>query len=322
LLPRTVLAWLVAVPWAAWAAARLLGLERGYPLVPLMAFAPYGIAAAVAAAVLALALRRRLPAVVALAAALALGAGVAPRVHADPGPDAAGPGGAPLRVLTVNARIGQLPAGALVDLVRRERPDVLSLQELTPGLDRRLRAAGLQALLPSAVTVPRPGAGGMGLYARAPLTELRAPATHNPAPAARLARAGGPPVEVYAVHPSAPLDRVRVARWVEDLAALPPATPNGPVRVLAGDFNATLDHAALRRVLATGYEDAADEAGAGLRTTWRSFAMRLLPGVAIDHVIADARCGVRAVKVLPLPGSDHRAVLAELVLPRGRATGP
>jgi hypothetical protein len=34
-------------------------------------------------------------------------------------------------------------------------------------------------------------------------------------------------------------------------------------------------------------------------------------------VLADERCGVRDLEVIDLPGSDHRAVLAELVLPRG-----
>jgi endonuclease/exonuclease/phosphatase (EEP) superfamily protein YafD len=43
---------------------------------------------------------------------------------------------------------------------------------------------------------------------------------------------------------------------------------------------------------------------------------RTLP-VTIDHVLADERCGVRELEVIPLPGGDHRAVLAELVLPRG-----
>ena len=50
---------------------------------------------------------------------------------------------------------------------------------------------------------------------------------------------------------------VRCGRWRGDLRALPPATPDGPLRILAGDFNATLDHAELRRLLDTGYEDAA-----------------------------------------------------------------
>jgi hypothetical protein len=33
-------------------------------------------------------------------------------------------------------------------------------------------------------------------------------------------------------------------------------------------------------------------------------------------VLADRRCGVRAFSVHPIPGTDHRAVLADLVLPR------
>ena len=106
-----------------------------------------------------------------------------------------------------------------------------------------------------------------------------------------------------------------VGIWDADLHALPPADSHGPLRILAGDFNATLDHADLRRVLAGGYEDAASVVGAGLRPTWPTGRL-VPPTVAIDHVLADERAGVRAVSVHGLPGTDHRAVLAELVLPR------
>jgi len=43
----------------------------------------------------------------------------------------------------------------------------------------------------------------------------------------------------------------------------------------------------------------------------------VFPRVTIDHVLADRRVGVRRVDVRPLPGGDHRAVFAELVLPPG-----
>ena len=86
------------------------------------------------------------------------------------------------------------------------------------------------------------------------------------------------------------------------------------LRILAGDFNATLDHAELRRLIATGYVDAASIVGEGLRPSWP--VGRLLPPVTIDHVLADRRCGVRGVEVHTLPGSDHRAVIAELQIPR------
>jgi hypothetical protein len=34
-------------------------------------------------------------------------------------------------------------------------------------------------------------------------------------------------------------------------------------------------------------------------------------------VLADKRCGVREVTIHTIPGTDHRAVFAELVLPQG-----
>jgi endonuclease/exonuclease/phosphatase (EEP) superfamily protein YafD len=218
-------------------------------------------------------------------------------------------------VLTANTSYGRVPAAALVRLVRAERVDVLSVQELTPALDRALAAAGLAQLLPSRVARPRKGAGGAGLYARLPLRVVASPPTLFAAPAAVLQVPGAPPLEVTAVHPLAPQRPGSVGQWRRDLRSLPPAATPGPLRILAGDFNATLDHAELRRLIATGYEDAAEEAGAGLKATWPSSGS--LPGVVIDHVLADVRCGVRSVRVLPLPRSDHRAVLAELVLPRG-----
>jgi endonuclease/exonuclease/phosphatase (EEP) superfamily protein YafD len=126
---------------------------------------------------------------------------------------------------------------------------------------------------------------------------------------------GAPPVEVAAVHPPPPIRRT-MRFWRDDLRAMPPATPEGSLRILAGDFNATLDHAELRRLLDTGYADAADEVGAGLKGTWPR-GRRFPPPVAIDHVLADTRIGVRRFEVHAITGTDHRAVLADLVLPRG-----
>jgi endonuclease/exonuclease/phosphatase (EEP) superfamily protein YafD len=310
------LAWLVVLPWAAWAIARLFGLERGYPLVALMAFAPYAAVAALVAAAVAGGLRRWVPAAVALLAFGVLALGVLARVRADAAPDEGASAGPHLRVLTANAHIGETPAADLVALVRSQRVDVLAVQELTPEFDRALAQAGLGRVLPHRVAMPLPNAHGVGLFARRPLAPLRGPAhLYNPVPAGILNVPGAPPVEVYAVHPAAPFDAEQTAAWKRDLRGLPPASSPGALRILAGDFNATLDHAELRRLLGTGYEDAAEEAGAGLKPTW-PFNRRRLPPVTLDHVLADVRCGVAAVETFPLARSDHKAVLAELVLPR------
>jgi endonuclease/exonuclease/phosphatase (EEP) superfamily protein YafD len=308
---RAIVAWLLVAPFAAMAVVRLAGLERGWPLVQLVAYTPLFAAGAVVAALAAAILRAKVAALAAAAVAGALGAAVAPRALGG-GSDAEGP---TLRVLTANLGHSPRAAPGLMAVVRRRRPDVVSLQELTPGVVRALEANGLTRLLPERVLPAWTGVAGNGLFARVPLRRGADPdGLSKLTPAARL-RVGGTAVEVIAVHPQAPARRSVTAQWRSDLRALPAATPDGRIRVLAGDFNATLDHAELRRLLATGYEDAADAVGAGLRATWPS-GRRFPPPVTIDHVLVDERASVRALSVHRVPRTDHRAVFAELVLPQ------
>jgi endonuclease/exonuclease/phosphatase (EEP) superfamily protein YafD len=98
----------------------------------------------------------------------------------------------------------------------------------------------------------------------------------------------------------------------------PPADPAAdPPRVLAGDFNATADHAYFRDLLRLGHVDAASQLGKGLVPTWAPWGTRGGPGLlTIDHVLVDPRCPVLAASVHRVPGSDHHAVYAEFRLPR------
>jgi endonuclease/exonuclease/phosphatase family metal-dependent hydrolase len=91
---------------------------------------------------------------------------------------------------------------------------------------------------------------------------------------------------------------------------------DGGLRVLAGDFNATLDHSLVGDLLGSGYHDAADATGNGLTATWPQQGWKPVPGVTIDHVLADSRMAIRAFGVHALPDTDHRPVFAELGLPR------
>jgi endonuclease/exonuclease/phosphatase family metal-dependent hydrolase len=100
-------------------------------------------------------------------------------------------------------------------------------------------------------------------------------------------------------------------RWRAELKALPP--PGNLPRVLAGDFNATLDHAAFRGVLRLGYADAAQQTGNALTPTWGIPGRRAL--LPLDHVLVSPGCAVRAFSVHAVPRSDHRAVYAEIQLP-------
>jgi endonuclease/exonuclease/phosphatase family metal-dependent hydrolase len=83
--------------------------------------------------------------------------------------------------------------------------------------------------------------------------------------------------------------------------------------VLAGDFNATLDHAAFRDVLRLGYADAGLQTGNALTPTWGPPGKN--PLFTLDHVLVDRSCAVLEYAVHALPGSDHQSVYAEIQLP-------
>jgi endonuclease/exonuclease/phosphatase (EEP) superfamily protein YafD len=311
----TSISWAVAGGLAAWAAARVTAADRvrriEAPVAPLLSFTPQAAAVAPAVA-LALGLgRRKGPAVTAALAAVALTVVVRPRAARRRQPAASGP---TLRVLTVNLLCGRADAEVVVALVRRTGADVLFLQELTEDAVNRLKKAGLGDLMPQEVTELRGGPRGSGIYSRFPLSE-RPPLApvHAAQPTAVLELPGGEAVEVGCVHPHPPKPPWSrgVARWRRELAVLPP--PGEVPLVLAGDFNATLDHALFRSVLRLGYADAALQAGNALAPTWGPAGRLAL--ITIDHVLVDRRCAVLASSVHAVPGSDHRAVFAEVRLP-------
>ncbi|HEY0718275.1 MAG TPA: endonuclease/exonuclease/phosphatase family protein [Streptosporangiaceae bacterium] len=305
--------WAVAGGLSAWALARASAADRVRltedAAAPLISFTPQ-VARVAPLAALGLQLnRRRGPAAVAALAAATLGLLVRPRQLARSQPDNHGP---TLRVITLNLCVGRADADATVSLVRRLAADVLFVQELTEDAVRRLKQAGLDDLMPHTQLELRGGPRGSGIYSRFPLSvgPSMAPA-HAAQPTAQLTLPGGEAVDLICVHPSAPTpEQAGASRWRQELGALPPPGPRSAV--VAGDFNATLDHAAFRGLLRLGYADSAQQTGSGLIPTWG------LPGrgavLTLDHVLLNQGCTVLDYSVHVVPGSDHRAVYAEIQL--------
>jgi len=330
-------------PFAAWAAVRLGGAERGFPAVQLLAFTPYVAAASAVPLAAAVASRRGPQSLAALVAAAALGACVLPRAVGAPeeasapaasrppsalaagplhGAGPSGTGGVPYRVMTSNLLIGAADPRDVVRQVRERGVDLLAVQELTPDAVDGLRAAGIDGVLPYGELHPRPGGSGSGLWSRFPLsgTGVRDLPHGNAQARAVVHVPGASPVRVESAHPEAPLDEPGASAWEEEIALQPRAHATAAPDLLLGDFNSTLDHAGLRALVATGYRDAAATTGAGLEPTWPAVPVRVVlglrvPGVTLDHVLAGPRIGVRSAAVHPVAGSDHRAVVADVVLP-------
>ncbi|HJQ45333.1 MAG TPA: endonuclease/exonuclease/phosphatase family protein [Amycolatopsis sp.] len=290
------------------ATLRVLGNDGNRVTAVLLALTPYWTVGGLLVGGLALGFRQWWIGGVAMAVAIALVVLVLPRTIPSARADAHGP---KLRIMSSNQYLGKADVHAVVRLVRDNQVDVLNLLELTPREVRDFHSAGLFDLLPYTVLKTVAGSNGSGIASRYPLTELSLVGPGGmEQPSARIDVAGTP-VDVVAVHPVAPV--ASASTWKYDLARLPRPDPAGPPRVLAGDFNATLDHAGFRALLGAGYTDAGDNRGAGLASTWPSGMFP--PPVTIDHVLVDPRVAVEGYRVLDVPGSDHDAVLAELTLP-------
>jgi endonuclease/exonuclease/phosphatase family metal-dependent hydrolase len=220
-----------------------------------------------------------------------------------------------LGILTINLLLGQASPEAVTGLAQRTGADVLFVQELTSAAAAGLDRAGIDGQLPHRIAETRDGSGGSGIYARFPLADGLALASFMMAqPAARLKLPDGQQIDLVCIHlgaPAPPYLRERAARWRRELGMVPP--PGDPPRVIAGDFNATADHASFRRLLSRGHADAAIQTGNGLVPTWGPGGR--LGVLTVDHVLVDRRCAVLATSIHRVPGTDHRAVYARIRLP-------
>ncbi|MFT4259014.1 endonuclease/exonuclease/phosphatase family protein [Microbacterium sp.] len=118
---------------------------------------------------------------------------------------------------------------------------------------------------------------------------------------------------IVAVHAVAPRMQ-ELQQWRSDLQWIADQCPQGDV-ILAGDFNATIDHMAPLGVDGgdIGYcRDVAARTGNGFSGTWPSSLPALL-SAPIDHVMASSNWLPTGSLVIPdAGGSDHRGIIVQL----------
>lgn len=214
-------------------------------------------------------------------------------------------GPADLRVMTLNMRLGGGNADEAVRLIREQDVDLVVLEEVTPALEAALMRAGIAEALPHGAGNAAAGAAGTVVRSAYPVaSEQRLIGVGK---GVHQIRVQAPePFWLMAVHVSQPL--ASEGLWRPDWDVLNQVLPalDGPV-LAVGDFNATLEHGPMRDLLGRGFTDAARDANAGFQPTWPS--VRLL---AIDHVLFTAPYGAIRTRTFRVPGTDHRALVAEL----------
>ena len=232
--------------------------------------------------------------------------------------------GVVVRVLASNLRKGQANPAAFLKIASGD-VDVIAVSELTPSASTGLEAVGLQDLFPYSLLRPQSGAFGIGIWSKFPLEPAVPPTQHTPRMAAAHLKIPGVRVDplFVSVHITSPItaESGSFQRWQESITRLRTrlnkmVPKGGPgASIVAGDFNSTPDMRQFRDLLKDGFHDALHQTGAGWSPTFPSRSC-YPPVLAIDHVLA-RNAQVESVKTVVVPGSDHRALLAEIRLPTG-----
>jgi len=229
-------------------------------------------------------------------------------------PPAAGP---TLRVMTLNAHRTSRTYGETANAVRAAAPDLLLLQEYSD-----LWRNGLEPLivpaLPQVYAFTPGDCRGVGLYARAPLTDVDGALAmaEKAGPQARaVLNLGGRPLAVYNVH-MMPLTSLRGfgrhrGQFAELLQIL--RAEKLPI-VLCGDFNFTDASYCADQLRQLGLRDVHDLNGNGRRATWRhkNPLFGWLPGLRLDHIYLSSELTSPSSYLGAPTGSDHRPVVAEI----------
>src|SRR3954454_5231912 len=224
-----------------------------------------------------------------------------------------GSGPADLTVLTSNLHLGEGDTRDVARIAAREHPDVVVLKEGTP--EEMARLTDLRTAYPAVAGGAPPWAYGTVVLSRYALSDVGQ--LHVSKGAWEMRVAAPQPFWLVAVHTAQPLAAYR--DWAPDHAALLAAVRrlHGPL-VVAGDFNATLDHRPMRRLLGAGLSDAARSANSGWQPTWpvSQSTGRLLPLglglMTLDHVLFSRDWTAISTSTDPVTGSDHRALVARL----------
>lgn len=242
---------------------------------------------------------------------------------------ASGPGQAPtLRLMTYNIRAADFGLSGIIKVLRQTKADIIALQEVDRGVRRTgrvdqprrfSRALAYHGVFRRHFRY-QGGDYGLMLLSRYRIDRVQRLSVQHSKLIILQARVHTPgrslTVFVVHFHPTNPLDekqkrdindraRMREARRIYDVAR----KIEGPV-IIMGDFNDDTGSPPYR-LFASRFQDACDKAGGWWDKTWPA----KFPLTRIDYIWASPQIRIRRCRTLSSEASDHRPVLADVVLP-------
>jgi endonuclease/exonuclease/phosphatase (EEP) superfamily protein YafD len=230
----------------------------------------------------------------------------------------ADPAGSPLRVATMNVAMFNRDGASVRAWIRAEDPEVVAVQEVDGFWLPELQQLG--DLWPHRVTFPADEDSfhartfGMALLSKRPMRAL-GQFSHLGRSCGLVAEIdiAGESILIVAAHPERPGRSERVPRRNAMLDMIAERARTADVCIVLGDLNTSSGSPAFGRLLRDGrLHDS--RRGFGRQPTWRTY--HPIPGlwVDIDHILVGARFSVADRRVGSYIGSDHRPVVADLIL--------
>ena len=222
---------------------------------------------------------------------------------------------APEEALRLNLLVANLNVAnddpRLGEWIARQGADIVILIECAPRHIAAVRTR-LDASHPHQRLMPRTDAFGIAVFSTRPFAAQTHRMIHGGVPMLDLAW-NDPAWRLLAAHPVPPIygDLAAEQRLqLQDIAAAA-ATSTGAL-IIAGDLNLTPWATGFRRLLhETDTRDS--RIGHGLQASWPTW---LGPcGIPIDHVLLRGAIAEQR-RTMAVPGSDHRAVLIGIAIPR------
>lgn len=116
---------------------------------------------------------------------------------------------------------------------------------------------------------------------------------------------------VIPVHLQAPTTKRFQRSWERQLSGLSLSLSRLPnIDIVCGDFNAALTHRQMRKMIKSSAHRNALSPFVAQRATWGPRGLYGL--MAIDHLLVGREVTVGTNKVVRIPGSDHKAIVANL----------
>jgi len=224
------------------------------------------------------------------------------------------PGEVQFRLFDANVSQSNRNLTEIAGEIRRDKPQVVTMEELTPVSLRSLQFTHVMDDYRYHLVRAATGSYGMALWSVYPLADaIEWYAEGHPELRAWLELPGGGHLRLDVLHTTAPYGSGEPGVWARQMAAIRSELAHEPRPLIAvGDLNATWYDWHFQALLGLGLRDAAVVAGQGWRMTWPRDQQPVVPYLRIDHVLLSKGVSLQSYAVGGGKGSDHHPLLVRL----------